>query len=106
MDGEGQVRVWDIKSGRQVGAFGDSHSGPVTLMKLSPRGDVIATANPADNRVRVWSAKTYALLQEVVPLAAPSSLAFSYDGKRFAVGTQRGAVHVWPAPAATPPRRR
>ena len=78
----------------------------MTLMKLSPHGDVLATASPGDSRVRVWSAKTYALLQEVVPSAAPSSLAFSYDGKLFAVGTQSGLVHVWPAPAATLPRRR
>jgi WD40 repeat protein len=92
-DDTGQVLVYDVDSGKQVGNFGN-HAGAVLKMVITPDGARLATASPRERAAYVWDAATHALLK-TVPLESPAySLAFDAGGRRLAVGTQSGAIVI------------
>ncbi|MBG0815682.1 serine/threonine-protein kinase [Planomonospora sp. ID82291] len=53
--GEGRVRLWDVRTGKQLGGFAGVGDG-LRSAALSPSGALLALAGPA--RVRVWDVAT------------------------------------------------
>jgi WD40 repeat protein len=92
-DDTGQVLVYDVESGKQVGNFGN-HQGAVLKMAVTPDRTRLATMSPRGKTAYIWDVASHALLQTIELDSPPYSLAFAPGGQRLAVGTQSGAIAV------------
>ncbi|GAA3821232.1 hypothetical protein GCM10022226_46890 [Sphaerisporangium flaviroseum] len=90
------VRVWDVGTGKQVGAPLTGHTRVVNSVAFSPDGTRLASAG-SDETVRVWDVGTGK--QVGAPLTGHTrvvnSVAFSPDGKRLASAGSDRKVRVW-----------
>ena len=108
----GMFEIWDVTT-RAVGATITVNKDQADALAISPDGQLVATAaNTTKQRspsfggvvfgsitagdVELWDLNTgnsLAMLQEAGPSAW--SLAFSQDGKWFAVGDENGMISIW-----------
>lgn len=93
----GDVRLWDVESGRQIAAF--SISGivvaAITDMAFSPDGAVIATLQGP--RIRLWdvaSGEALLVIEDDSATRHPNRLAYSPDGSVLAV-VRHDVVQLW-----------
>jgi WD40 repeat protein/energy-coupling factor transporter ATP-binding protein EcfA2 len=90
------VRLWDVRTGKQLGARLTGHSGTVTSVAFSPDGHTLASSG-ADRTVRLWHRRTHRQLG--VPLTGHSgtvtSVAFSPDGRTLASAGKDDTIRLW-----------
>ncbi len=95
-DRGGEVRIWEMDSGKLVKLLRYSDL-EVTTVRFSPDGKWLATAG-MDMLVHLWSVGTW---REVAALSRHErticSVAWSPDGKRLASAGRDNSVHVWDA---------
>lgn len=92
--GDDLVRLWDVKTGRQLRAF-KGHNFYIFAVAFSPDGKKIASGG-VDRTVRVWEVETgreIHKLQEHTDFIL--SLAFSPDGKTLASGSKDKTARLW-----------
>jgi hypothetical protein len=98
------VRIWDVKTGEQIGQFETVRSrvrggawgpGP-SFLAFSPGGELLATASVMDASVRLWDVRARRLLHTVQATTTQrfDTLAFSPDGRRLAAGGYGGTIHI------------
>ena len=88
--GAGEIRLWSVQTGHQIGAPLIGHSRPVGDLAFSPDGQTLASSTLDD--VIQWNVSTGR------PRGRPqpgSKIVFTFDGKISAVS---------PPPASEPPR--
>jgi WD40 repeat protein len=96
--GDGTVKVWDSKTGKELKRF-PAHAAPVFSVAFHSDGKHLATVG-ADHRVKVWDLATgESVFSEqcdaVHNFGSAYSVAFSPgDGRQLAVGND-GAVEIW-----------
>ena len=81
--GDRTVRLWDVATGRQIGATLTGHAGRVTSVAFSPDGTTLATAGD-DGTVRLWDVATGQPIGATLTGhtgAGATSVAFSPDGR-------------------------
>ena len=61
----------------------------VKMVRFSPRGGLVAVGD-LNGRVHLWDIKQNKLIKEIRAKSGVSSLAFSPDGRRLAIGQARG----------------
>ena len=92
------VRIWDTKSGWQVGAPLRGHTDFVHSASFSPDGKYIVSAS-SDETIRIWDAKTG--LQVGRPLeghtGSVESASFSPDGKYIVSASSDYTIRSWDA---------
>jgi WD40 repeat protein/tetratricopeptide (TPR) repeat protein len=89
---EGVVEVWQVGTGRKVGAL--PHPGYVRQVRFSPDGTQIATGG-LDRTARLWSAATGKALGQPLPHGnLVTGLSFSPDGRLLATAEEAG-VRLW-----------
>ncbi|MEM9388221.1 MAG: PQQ-binding-like beta-propeller repeat protein [Pseudomonadota bacterium] len=99
------VSVWDVATGN-LKREGEEKKG-VASFALSPRGDLVA-AQITERRIKIIDTETgkkrYVLAAKV---GLVTSLAFSPDGTRLAVGSKNGSIYLYDTatgePAGEPP---
>ena len=93
---DGQVLLWDIASGKRIGAPLKGHIDGVQDVAFQPHGNLLATAG-SDNTVRLWDLDRH--VPADVPLVEhtdrPVRLSFSPDGRRLASAGWDGVPLVW-----------
>lgn len=91
-----QLRLWDARTHRQVGAELAGHASSVHALAFSPDSATLASAS-ADSTVRIWNAR------RGVPLAEPGAAAprpaagaaLSREGHVLATAQTDGSVAFW-----------
>jgi FOG: WD40 repeat len=72
-----------------------AHNSPITFITFSPLDNFIATSS-LGSKIKIWSAKTYDLLQEIdITTGLVTDLKFSLDEKLLVYSTNKGKVVVW-----------
>jgi WD40 repeat protein len=99
-DWSGNVKVWDIDSGREALGFQSEQPG-VTAIAFSPDGRALVTAG-LDDTLRVWSPDSGAL-RHVLRGHADwiAKVAFSPNGRLLASGSHDGTVRLWDVDSGT-----
>jgi WD40 repeat protein/serine/threonine protein kinase len=91
------VKVWEVRTGREVFSLMPSDRGVPMGLDYSPDGSRLA-AGIADGTIKVWHAATR---QEALSLRGHTegvySIAFSPDGRQLATGGKDQTVKLWDA---------
>jgi WD40 repeat protein/serine/threonine protein kinase len=98
--GDGTVKVWDSRTGKQIGTTLKAHTGSVFSVAFHPDGKHLASTG-ADKKVRVWEWETGRMVFEG-PSGANHNRGTAYgvafgpdpNDRRLAVGSD-GRVYVW-----------
>ena len=99
---DGYVRLWDVRSQRQVGEL-PAHADAVSAIQFSALGDRIATAGE-DRVVQVWNAESHKLLATLkshtdrIP-----ALAWAPDGSLLVSAGWDTSARVWRPGTSTEP---
>jgi len=87
---QGEIRLWDVTSGRPIGQALTGHTGKVTSLAFGPDGEMLASGS---EEVILWDVVSGQRIGQ--PLTGPAeSLVFSPDGKTLASGRSR-AIILW-----------
>jgi WD40 repeat protein len=89
----GEVRVWDVATGKVKHNPAWWEGGDVNEVTFSPDGKWVAAGGLKG--LRVWNAATGKLQKEIETNAAILALAYSPDGKTLAAGAFTGFAHLW-----------
>ena len=88
------VRVWDVKSGKELFTLGDRNSWKLKA-RFSPDGKLLASAD-MNFTIKLWDAFSGRALQTLKGHAnSVYIMAFSPDGKRLASGSDDHTVRLW-----------
>lgn len=92
-------RIWDAKSGHELGALPIEHRGFISALAVFPDGNTLATAS-FDHSVRVWDlAKRQRLALWQGHPAEVGAAVVSPDGRQVVTGDRSGEVFAWSWPA-------
>jgi WD40 repeat protein/uncharacterized caspase-like protein len=96
VDAVGQILLWDVASGRQIGAI-KGHGKGVSQVAFSRDGKTLASAS-TDNTIKTWDIATGRELHTFIGhTAAIDSIDFSPDGRLLASAAEDGATFLWDA---------
>jgi WD40 repeat protein len=92
--GEGKVRLWDTRTGRQLGPPLAGHASAVGAAAFSPDGRVLATV---DGEAILWDVASRKQIGTALPARStgPHALAFLPPGAQLAAASPSGPVLVW-----------
>jgi WD40 repeat protein/tRNA A-37 threonylcarbamoyl transferase component Bud32 len=106
-DDVGEVKVWEVPSGREIFGF-RNHTDPILRVAFADNTRLASASQ--DQTVKIWDLQTG---QEALTLRAHSDtvrcVAFSSDGRRLASAGADRLVHVWDTaaiPGDTAPAKR
>jgi WD40 repeat protein len=89
---DGNVKLWDIRTGKQIRTL-NGHSTGVYALAFSPDGQTLATA---DTEIKLWNFATGQLLDTLEGhWLNVNSLAFSPDGQLLASAGSDSLIIIW-----------
>jgi uncharacterized caspase-like protein len=92
----GQVVLWDVATGREVGAL-KGHGKGVTQVAFSSDGRLLASSS-TDSTIKIWDVTTRRELRTLTGHGANiDSLAFSADSRLLASASDDGSTFLWDA---------
>jgi WD40 repeat protein/uncharacterized caspase-like protein len=90
----GQVKLWDVASGREIGAI-KGHGRGVSNVIFSRDGKMIATGG-TDNTIKIWDVATRSELRTLTGhTAGIESMDFTPDGRLLASASDDGSTFLW-----------
>ena len=93
--GDTKVRLWDAKTGKQLGEPLTGHSAYVLSLCFSADGRLLATTG-FDSRVLVWDMETRRAVPALLGHKGPvMSVSFSPDGQTLVTGGADSTIRCW-----------
>jgi WD40 repeat protein len=93
--GDGSLRVWDLKSGKQIGEDWRDGDSKVWTIALSPDGTKVISGSE-DGEVRLWDIDTGKVIATWTGHTTPVySVCWSRDGHRVVSGSKDGTAREW-----------
>jgi len=90
----GQVRLWDVASGREIGAI-KGHGRGVSKVAFSRDGKLLASG-ATDNTIKIWDVATRAEVRSLTGHTSNiESMDFSPDGRLLASASEDGSTFLW-----------
>ena len=94
VEATGQVRLWDVASGREIGVI-KGHGRGISKVAFSRDGKRLASGS-TDNTIRIWDVATRSALQTLTGhTAAIESMDFTPDGRMLASASEDGSTFLW-----------
>jgi sugar lactone lactonase YvrE len=82
---DGVVRLWDVASGELLRSL-EGHTTQISGLAFSPDGSILASTSVyRDHNILIWDPATGVRVDEILLAGAPSSLAYSPDGRWIGV---------------------
>src|SRR5262249_55054627 len=94
----GEVRLWDVETGKERATL-TGHQGQVVTLVFSPDGKTLASGCTQDESVKLWDVATGKERATLEPGSA-ATVTFSPDGRTLAVGTDSVVLSLWDVPRA------
>ncbi|MBQ9187283.1 MAG: WD40 repeat domain-containing protein [Prevotella sp.] len=93
---DNSIRIWDSKSGRQIGNPLKGHTGRVNSASFSPDGKLVVSASD-DNTIRLWDFKTGRQIGNPLKghTGRVNSASFSPDGKHIVSSSNDSTIRIW-----------
>ncbi|KAG2738087.1 WD40 repeat-like protein [Suillus brevipes Sb2] len=92
---DGSLRVWNMKSGKQIGDDWNDGDSPVWSIALSPDGKKVVSGSD-DGAVRLWDIDTCKVVKKWTGhTEAVTSVCWSRDGRRVLSGSVDGTARQW-----------
>ncbi|KAG2748760.1 WD40 repeat-like protein [Suillus brevipes Sb2] len=92
---DGSLRLWDLKSGTQIGEDWRDENPGVWCMALSPNGEIVASGC-SDGKVILWDIETRKVISRWTRHTnVVEALCWSADGEGVASGSWDGTAKVW-----------
>ena len=89
------IRIWDAKTGEQIGSPLRGHTDPVSSVCFSPDGAKIVSGS-WDKKVLIWDAASGEQLRSLRGHSdVVRSVCFSSDGKKLTSGSEDSTVRNW-----------
>ncbi|KAG1785362.1 WD40-repeat-containing domain protein [Suillus plorans] len=101
---DSSLRLWDIRSGAQVGSEwrDEGDEARINAMSLSPNGKTIVSGS-SDRTVRLWDVETgKVVIKWKGHTAFVRSVCWSPNGRRVVSGSQDGTARVWDVESGEP----
>jgi WD40 repeat protein len=95
----GELKLWDVASAKELASL-SGHTSEIKCLAIDPSGKFLTSAG-SNRVVRLWQLSDRETTGQIRLDSAGSSLAFSPDGSRLAVGENRGGVTLWDVPACS-----
>jgi WD40 repeat protein len=90
----GQVRLWDVATGREIGAI-KGHGRGVSKVAFSRDGKLLASGS-TDNTIKIWDVATRTELRTLTGhTAGIESIDFTPDGRLLASASDDGSTFLW-----------
>lgn len=94
-DQHGIVRLYDVRTGNQIGDALEAHSEYITSLDFADDGTLLLTAS-VDGLVRIYSVEERTLTTTIGEKTIPISMArFSPNGKYILVGSMNSKLKLW-----------
>jgi WD40 repeat protein len=92
---DGSLRLWDLKSGTQIGEDWRDENLGMFSMALSLNGEIVASGC-GYGKLRLWDVETRKVMGKCMGhITIVSALCWSADGERVASGYWDGIARVW-----------
>jgi WD40 repeat protein len=92
---DSSLRVWDLKSGKQIGEDWRDGDIKVRTIALSPDGKKVVSRS-SDGEVRLWDIDTCKLIAKWTgPTNSVRSICWGRDGHRVVSGSRDGTARQW-----------
>ncbi|KIK34394.1 hypothetical protein CY34DRAFT_812948 [Suillus luteus UH-Slu-Lm8-n1] len=92
---DGSLRVWNMKSGEQIGDKWQDGENPVRMIALSPDGKTVVSGS-RDGAVRLWDIDTGKVIAKWVGhTEGIGSVCWSRNGQRVLSGSYDGTAREW-----------
>lgn len=99
---DGRLIVWNLETGR-IDAALEFDGSNTTAFAVSPDGGTCVVGTSDGSLIVIDMQALEVLYQHDVPeAAAVTGLGFNADGSQIAVGTNKGAIHLWPLESDVP----
>jgi len=92
---DGSLRVWNLKTGLQIGENWEDGESSVGTIALSPDGKTVASGS-GDGAVRLWDIDTGNVIAKWTGHSGSVwSVCWSRDGQRVVSGSTNGTARMW-----------